>query len=186
MQIAVDSVLLLLVSGVGLDQVSIAWVSGNKGVALISIIIFGFLDENSLKFLFVNPLALQSDFNQHLNALLDVDTFNHLTISFFFDLAKHQWNQSFLNVLILHNMSFKLCCLHCFNIQEVLHFRHKVFVHVQEDVLNHDDDILLQVPHFGDLLDEFIITVLQLLADGAEHFNCGLAHIIVQHLSMLV
>jgi|DEB0MinimDraft_12_1074336.scaffolds.fasta_scaffold84644_1 hypothetical protein len=84
-------------------------------------------------------------------------------------------------------MGLKLIRLHRFDIEEVLHFGHKVFIHIKQNIFDHDDNVLLEVPYFCQLFHQvFVRDAQQALTDWLEHFNCSLAHIVVQHLTMLV
>ena len=89
---------------------------------------------------------------------------------------------------MIHNyMGLELVCLHRLHVQEVLHFRHEVLVHVQQNILYHDDHIFFEFPYFIHFFYEVLVFAGgQLLGDWLEHLNRGLAHVVVQHLAMLV
>ena len=112
MEIAVDAVLLLLVSLVGLQDVGIAGILGYSKVALSSVVVPGLLNKLSLELLLVDLLALETYFNEHLNTLGDVDALNHLSIALLLNLTEDLIDEALLDGLVLDNVRLKLVGLH--------------------------------------------------------------------------
>ena len=118
---------------------------------------------------------------------MNVDSLDELSISFLFDFYKEKTDQLLLDLLVLHDVSLELRRLHSFDRQVVLHLGHKVLVHVEKDVFDHDNHVFLQVPHFRDFLDQILIWLIQeTLANGLEHLDGSLLDVLVEHLTVLV
>lgn len=65
--------------------------------------------------------------------------------------------------------------------------RHIVLVHVQKDVLYHNDTKLLFRPNLVQLLQEvFVREVSETSGNGAEQLYGGFLDIIIKHLAMLM
>jgi len=84
------------------------------------------------------------------------------------------------------NVVLKLAHLHVLDWLE-LHFWDIVFVHVQQDVLDHDDAELLVGPKTVERFHELIVGFQQnLICYGLKKFDSSGFNVVVEHLTMFV
>lgn len=83
-------------------------------------------------------------------------------------------------------MVLKLTCLHLFNGLQ-LDLGHVVFIHVQQDVLDHDNTQFLIRPQLIQSLDKVVIRSLEdILSDWLQEFTSRGLDVVVKHLTVLV
>ena len=187
MQVRIYSVLFLGESHLSFQKVSIARILSNVCITLVSVIVSCLLNQHCFELLFIDSFGLHSNLNKHLDNFLYIEPFNHLSISFLFNFCQHQINEFLLDLIILNDLSFELICLHCLNVLKVFHLGYKVFVHVQQYVLNHNDYIFFESPNIGYFFKKvFVRHVDQFMSNWLKHLNGGFANIVIKHLSMLV
>jgi len=84
-------------------------------------------------------------------------------------------------------MLFELRRLHVLDVHQVPSLLSEVLVHVEQDLLDDADDLLLHGPLVGDLFKQLVVRRLnQLLRHGLQHLDSRLLDVLVQHLAMLV
>ena len=85
-------------------------------------------------------------------------------------------------------MCFELISLHRVYWLEIFHLGHEVLVHVEQDIFDLDDDISLQIPHFGDLFQQVFVVghINEFLGNRLEHFDGGLLDVVVKHFTVFV
>lgn len=89
MQVAIDSILLLVESEVGLHQIGIARVLRDQLVRLVAIVVSGLLHEDGLELLLVYSLGLHAHFDEHLHDLLEANSFDLLAVPLLLDFVQH-------------------------------------------------------------------------------------------------
>lgn len=112
---------------------------------------------------------------------------DQLPVPLFLDLCQLEFHELPLDLISHDDILLELVRLHGFHGGVVSHLWHEVFVHVEQDVFDNVNDLLLQVPDVRDLFQQVLIWhVDEPLGDGLEHLCRSLLHVIVEHLSMLV
>ena len=157
MQIAVNSIRFLLESRIGFDQIGIAWVLWYEIIRLIPVVVSCLIDQRSLEFLFVNTFGLKANFDEHLYTFLYILSFNHFSISLFFNFSQQQIGKAFFDLAVLDHVSLELIGLHGLDVQEIFHFWYEILVHIEQNVLDHNYNIFFQLPNFIDFLNEVLI-----------------------------
>jgi hypothetical protein len=187
MQVAVHAVLLFVQPPARLQEEGVARVLRNVQIRLVPVVVPRVLDEDRLELLLVNPSGLHSDLDKHLDDLLEVNALDHLAVPLLLDLGEEQGHEPLLDLAVEDDLRLELARLHRLHILVVLHLGHKVLVHVEQEVLDHDDYVLFEGPHVGDLFQQVLVGHRdQSCSDGLQHLDGGLLDVLVKHLPVLV
>ena len=112
--------------------------------------------------------------------------FDYFSFALLTDVFHEQLNHAFFNHRVLYHVVLELTILHILNEWQV-ELGHIVFVHVEEDVPNHDDALLDLFPDAIELSQELLVVgQLYIFSDGFKQVHGCVLHAVIQHLSVLV
>lgn len=185
-QVRLHSVVFLLETLVGLLQIGRATTVRNKLLGLGAVVIRGFLEQNLFKFLLVYFARMHSYLQQHLDCLAHLRLLDDMAIAFTANLGNQLGNQFLLDGGVENYVVFELRILHLLHWLE-LHFGHIVFVHVEQDVLNHYYAQLLVSPQSVQSAQKLVVRLFEkVLRDRLEQLSSGVLYVGVEHLAVLV
>ncbi len=90
---------------------------------------------------------MHPDFNEHLNGTPNLHLFNDLAVALVLYILQKQRHEALFDLGMQYDIMLKLGSLHLLDWLE-FNFRNVVFVHVKQDVLDHNDAQLLVSPQF--------------------------------------
>ena len=145
-----------------------------------------FLQQNFFKFLLVKFAGVLADFNQHLDGGSNLSFFDNLSFSLVSDLLDEQLNQSLFDDGVLDDVVLELTVLHILDEGKV-ELGDEVFVHVKQDVSDHDDAVLDFLPNTIELAQELVfMRLLDVLRNWLQQLHRCVLNRLVKHLPVLV
>jgi len=109
------------------------------------VVVGGLLQKGHFEFLLVYLATVDAYFEQQVHCKPNLHFLNYFAVALVPDLTDQFLDQTAFYLRVQHDMVLKLTSLHLLNGFE-FYFRHVILVHVQQDVLYHDDTQFLIGP----------------------------------------